>query len=294
LVHLHRVWSPAELAASRQEPANQLGVAGAGRDRLAVGEDRFICRVSGMPPNVATNGFLPSPRWTLVWMHFRGPCGVSIVAWYFLAIFETDEPVFPGQRLEQRGQHHPIQPVQSVDVTGQQVVLDDAVVPFTLRIRLEPLDPRTSFEFIPAAPGIQQSAFTAHYQYVLSGSAFAQSTLVAAGVAVAVVDRFEVVNVDDRDGERTAGFARRGSRGGQRLRARTPVRESRQRVDVGGLYEHAIALAQLIDVRALPQHAMDSRQQLTHAHGFDEKSVAPASSGRGDGRLALIRQDARM
>ena len=32
------------------------------------------------------------------------------------------------------------------------------MVPFTFRIRVKPLDPRTSFEFVPAAPGIQQGA----------------------------------------------------------------------------------------------------------------------------------------
>ena len=36
--------------------------------------------------------------------------------------------VLAGQRLEQRGLHHPVQPVESVDVAGEQVVLDDAPV----------------------------------------------------------------------------------------------------------------------------------------------------------------------
>ena len=61
-------------------------------------------------------------------MHLRGPCGVSIVAAYLRAIFEHRRAVLAGQRLEQRGQHHPVQPVQSPDVAGQQVVLDDAPV----------------------------------------------------------------------------------------------------------------------------------------------------------------------
>src|ERR1035438_6046195 len=38
-----------------------------------------FCRMSGIPPNVATSGLRPWLRSTLACKHFRGPCGVSIV-----------------------------------------------------------------------------------------------------------------------------------------------------------------------------------------------------------------------
>ena len=49
-----------------------------------------------MPPNVATSGFLFAPRLMLTCVHFRGPCGVSIVARYLWAIFVTVEPYLPA------------------------------------------------------------------------------------------------------------------------------------------------------------------------------------------------------
>ena len=60
--------------------------------------------------------------------HLRGPCGVSIVAAYLRAIFDTDESCLPASVLSSEVTHHPVQPVQSADVAGQQVVLDDAPV----------------------------------------------------------------------------------------------------------------------------------------------------------------------
>jgi hypothetical protein len=36
--------------------------------------------------------------------------------------------VLDGQRLQQRGHHDPVQPAQSPNIAGQQVVLDDAPV----------------------------------------------------------------------------------------------------------------------------------------------------------------------
>ena len=47
-------------------------------------------RFSGIPPNRATSGCLPS-RSTRASKHVRIPSGVSILALYFLAIFDTDE-----------------------------------------------------------------------------------------------------------------------------------------------------------------------------------------------------------
>ena len=96
LVHAHLVRLPAELAPSRQEPVDQLlaaGVAGTGSRSRRIA---FFCRRSGIPPKVATSGFLPSPRSTLTCRHLRGPCGVSIVAPYLRAIFDTDESYLPA------------------------------------------------------------------------------------------------------------------------------------------------------------------------------------------------------
>ena len=59
----------------------------------------FFCRLSGIPPNVATSGLRPSARSTRTCMHLRGPCGVSIVAACLRAIFETDEPFFQASVL---------------------------------------------------------------------------------------------------------------------------------------------------------------------------------------------------
>jgi hypothetical protein len=69
----------AHLASSCLEPLDQLGVADDDAwGWCAVGEDRFRCRVRGMPPKVAVNGFLPV-RVTVTCRHLRGPCGVSMV-----------------------------------------------------------------------------------------------------------------------------------------------------------------------------------------------------------------------
>jgi hypothetical protein len=51
----------------------------------------FFCHLSGIPPNVATTGFLPGPRLMLTWMHLRGPSGVPTAALYFRAIFDMVE-----------------------------------------------------------------------------------------------------------------------------------------------------------------------------------------------------------
>src|ERR1019366_2314545 len=62
-------------------------VTGAGRRSLRTA---FCCLLRGMPPNVATCGFLPG-RSTLASKHLRGPCGVRMVVLYLRAIFDTVE-----------------------------------------------------------------------------------------------------------------------------------------------------------------------------------------------------------
>ena len=59
----------------------------------------LFCRFRGMPPNLATSGFLPA-RSTVASKQVRGPCGVAILAWYLRAIFVTVERVLSGQCLE--------------------------------------------------------------------------------------------------------------------------------------------------------------------------------------------------
>ena len=51
----------------------------------------FFCRLSGIPPNIATIGFLPGPRLMPTWMHLRGPAGVSMVVLYLRAIYDMVE-----------------------------------------------------------------------------------------------------------------------------------------------------------------------------------------------------------
>ncbi|MGW1784023.1 hypothetical protein ACWCQQ_33685 [Streptomyces sp. NPDC002143] len=50
----------------------------------------FLFRLSGIPPKRPTSGFLPV-RSTRASKHLRSPSGVSMVAAYLRAIFDTDE-----------------------------------------------------------------------------------------------------------------------------------------------------------------------------------------------------------
>ena len=58
----------------------------------------FFCRLSGIPPNLATSGFLPALS-TVAWKQVRGPCSVAIVALYLRAIFVTDDSCFAASVL---------------------------------------------------------------------------------------------------------------------------------------------------------------------------------------------------
>ena len=70
-------WQSSHLAV--EEPCDQLFARVGDPGRGAVGEDRVFCRLSGIPPNRATSGFLPS-RSTRASKQVRSPCGVSILA----------------------------------------------------------------------------------------------------------------------------------------------------------------------------------------------------------------------
>src|ERR1035437_5870882 len=90
LVNCHVTRPPADLAFSPEQPQRQL-LAGIGNPfRDAVSYDRFSCRFSGIPPNRATSGFLPSLS-TVTCRHVLRPCGVSILALYLAAIFRPVE-----------------------------------------------------------------------------------------------------------------------------------------------------------------------------------------------------------
>ena len=101
--------------------------AGGGRDWLAVGEDRLLLPFERYAAEPGDQWF-PALRSTVAWKHVRGPCGVSMVALYLRGHLRHRRAVLAGQGLEHRGLHDPVQPVESADVTGQQVVLDDAPV----------------------------------------------------------------------------------------------------------------------------------------------------------------------
>ena len=97
LVHLHlALCSQISHRPARSRPISSLRRTVTGTGSRSTGTV-FFCRRSGMPPNRATSGFLPSPRSTLTWKHLRGPCGVWTVALYLRAIFDTDESCFPAR-----------------------------------------------------------------------------------------------------------------------------------------------------------------------------------------------------
>ena len=124
-LHLVRAARRARICPCRSRVTSSLRVGGrAGRRSV---EDRVLLpfeRDAAEP----CDQWLPACAFDLAWKHVRGPCGVSIVALYLRAIFVTDERCLCRQGLEHRGLHDPAQPVQPVDVTGEQVVLDDAPV----------------------------------------------------------------------------------------------------------------------------------------------------------------------
>ena len=89
LVNFHRRLLLAPLAAASLEPGDQPLRRGAGTGERS-SMTAFLCRLRGMPPNLAIRGFLPGHS-TLASKHVRGPCGVLIVALYLRAIFDTVE-----------------------------------------------------------------------------------------------------------------------------------------------------------------------------------------------------------
>ena len=127
LVGFHPGWLLAPLALPRQEPGDQFLAAGCGRALRAVGDDRFL-----LPPQ--RDAAEPCGQWFPAW-----PFNVSLEAPARPVRGGGDGLVLAGhlghrgavpvrERLEHGGLHDPFQPVESPDVGGQQVVLDDAPV----------------------------------------------------------------------------------------------------------------------------------------------------------------------
>jgi hypothetical protein len=118
-VHLHLVRVSADLAPPSAEPSDQLFAGSGGRERRAVVEGRVL---------------LPYERDTTErrdqWFAFLAALnpGLQALAWPVRRVDRGLVPaghgrdrraVLAGQRLEQRGLHHPMQPVQSVDIAGE-------------------------------------------------------------------------------------------------------------------------------------------------------------------------------
>ena len=126
LVGFHRGWLLAPFALPCQEPGDQFSLAGPGRVLRAVADDRPFLPPEGDAAEPCDQWF-PAGPFDVASKQRRGPLGVAVTALYLAAIFVTVERC-RRERLEHGGLHDPFQPVQSPDVSGQQVVLDDAPV----------------------------------------------------------------------------------------------------------------------------------------------------------------------
>ena len=86
-----------------------------------------LSRTRGIPPNRATRSGLPS-RWTLASKHVRSPYGVSILALYLVAIFDTVDWCLAARVFSIDVRACQCRVAQAPDVGGEQVVADDAPV----------------------------------------------------------------------------------------------------------------------------------------------------------------------
>jgi len=117
----------AGLAPSGQESCDQILAADGARDRFAVAQAGVFVRPerdSSEPcyqrvPAVAFDFGLPAPAWSV-----RCLDGGLVTGRHL----RHRGPVLAGQGLRQCGEHDPLHPVESPDVAGQQVVLDQAPV----------------------------------------------------------------------------------------------------------------------------------------------------------------------
>ena len=127
VVDLHLARLLAELAPVRKEPADQLLV-WVDRPGQTVGQDRHLLPPQRYPAEPCDQC---SPAVTRrCWPQSRCVARAvsSILALYLARHLRHRRAVLAGQGLEHRGLHDPAQPVQSPDVPGEQVVLDDAPV----------------------------------------------------------------------------------------------------------------------------------------------------------------------
>ncbi len=127
VVDIHRAGLLAQLTPSRLKPGDQLFAADGDRARGAIGQDRVLRAPQGDTTEpcdqwlttFAFDACLKAPAWPV------RCCDGGLVAVRHLGHRRV---VLAGQRLEHGGLHHPFQPVQSVDVSGGQVVLHQSPV----------------------------------------------------------------------------------------------------------------------------------------------------------------------
>ena len=127
MVHFDVVRLPAELASARQEPSDQLlgWVDRPGHE--AVGEDRLLLPLEGNTSEPGHQGLLAD----------TSDAGLEARSWPMRCVdlglvtgrhLRHRRAVLAGQGLEHGGLHDPTQPVESKDITGKQVVLDEAPI----------------------------------------------------------------------------------------------------------------------------------------------------------------------
>ena len=127
LVNFHLGPLIAEFAPTRLQPIDQLFAAGCERDRRAVHQERPFAPFQRDAPE-------PDDQWLPACPFDGGFKADATPVWgvddglVLAGHLRHGRFMLRGQRLEHRGLDDPTQPVQSGDVPGQQVVLDDAPV----------------------------------------------------------------------------------------------------------------------------------------------------------------------
>ena len=118
-MNLHLVRVAADLAPPGAEPIDQLFAGGGGRDWRAVCEGRVLLPFERDTTERCDQWFAS--------LAVLNP-GVQALVWPVRRLDRGLVPaghgrdrraVLASQRLEQRGLHHPVQPVESVDIAGQ-------------------------------------------------------------------------------------------------------------------------------------------------------------------------------
>ena len=119
LVHAHLVRVSAELTPSRKEPMDQLLAPGVGPGWFAISQDRVLLPYERNTTERGDQWLLAiaardADLYACARPVRRFDCGPMLASH-----IRHRRVVLASQRLEQRGQHHPVKPVQSPDITGQ-------------------------------------------------------------------------------------------------------------------------------------------------------------------------------